>query len=79
MEEVLIISDSILKYCGPPKNGRIIALRGAKIKDVTRLVKYGHIAIVGVKLCILHLGTNDIDSADYDLTYPRFYELIYTS
>jgi lysophospholipase L1-like esterase len=75
MEEVLILSDSMFKHCEAPRNTRLIVFRGAKINTIVREVRNGKINFRGVKLCILHLGTNDINGPGFDLIYPRYWEL----
>ena len=77
MCKVIILSDSILEHCYPPKDTEIIAIRGATIKKIAREVRAGKINVKKSDLCIVHAGTNDIGNNEWDVIIPRYSDLIY--
>ena len=77
MNEAVIITDSIFKDCEPPRGSLLIAKGGATIKQISKDIKYERITVKEHKLCVLHVGTNDIGNGDYGVLIPRYSELLY--
>jgi lysophospholipase L1-like esterase len=63
--EVLILTDSIFKYCEVPFGARKISVRGATISSLASIVQENYFYDIDfslLHLVILHVGTNDIDN-----------------
>ena len=61
-DRVIILSDSILKHCEPPYGSTFIPISGAKIETFTRAARNNTYNFSVFDLCIIHVGTNDVDN-----------------
>ena len=76
--EVIVLSDSILKYAEFGHHALLEAIRGATIRDFIRLIQNGHLHVrwQRIGLVIIHLGTNDVSNGDGASIRPSMEELI---
>lgn len=79
--EVLFIGDSIIKYVSGLSNTQVISFRGIKTAQLGARIHHGKIPqIYDAKLCVLHVGTNNIgtkNAPDYqgDSVYETLSQL----
>ena len=62
-EKVIILSDSIWKYCEPPYQSTFVPIRGAVVRTFTRLIRRREYNLLDYELLVLHVGSNDVDNA----------------
>ena len=75
--KILILTDSILKYCDLPEYAKLVAIRGATLEDLIHLQLNHSLADWrNYDLLILHCGTNDIANKQAKHILKRTQELI---
>jgi hypothetical protein len=74
---IIIIADSVLRDCEEPNESRLMVYCGATVKNITRIIRREHINFNETKLCILHLGTNDVANREQEVVVSRMSELVH--
>ena len=76
IKPIAVLTDSLLKDCEEPRDADVVVYRGATLKTLTKEVRSRKIDLSGTQLCIIHIGTNDVDNGDFDVIVPRYHELV---
>ena len=76
--DVIVLSDSILKYCYFLPLAILLAITGAGVEEFIHKQFRGEIVQdwAHYNLCILHLGTNDVANGNARYVFPRIKRLI---